>query len=126
MTTDPKSRPRLPLESVRSMAELLRHSRPRAGNERPWTRGPQSGGQCLATQKRSADTGGGSEMGAVETRCVVGIDVAKQTHVICALEAPGGAIRLKPSQIEASADGYARLQGWLASWAGPEATVIGM
>ena len=65
-------------------------------------------------------------MGAEETRCVVGIDVAKPTHVIGALEAPGGAIRRKPSQIAASADGYARLQGWLASWAGPEATVRGM
>src|SRR5215831_5551373 len=107
------------------MAELLRHARPRAGNERPWTRGPQSRGQCLATQTRSAHTGGGSEMAAGETRGVVGIDVAKQTQVICALEAPGGAIWLKPSQIEASAGGYARLQGWLASWAGPAATVIG-
>ena len=61
-----------------------------------------------------------------ETRCVVGIDVAKQTHVVCALEAPGGAIRLKPSQIAANADGYARLQEWLASWAAAEATLIGL
>ncbi len=65
-------------------------------------------------------------MGAMETRCVVGIDVAKQTHVVCALEAPSGAIQCRPSQIEASADGYARLQGWLESWARPEATLIGM
>lgn len=61
-----------------------------------------------------------------ETRCVVGIDVAKQTHVVCALEAPGGAIRLKPSKIEASVEGYARVQEWLQSWAEPAATVIGM
>ena len=65
-------------------------------------------------------------MGAGETRCVVGIDVAKQTHVVCALEALGGAIRLKPSQIEASVAGYARLQGWLESWAEPAAILIGM
>ncbi len=65
-------------------------------------------------------------MGSGETRCVVGIDVAKQTHVVCALEAPGGAIRLKPSKIEASVEGYARVQEWLQSWAEPAATVIGM
>ena len=65
-------------------------------------------------------------MGSMEARCIVGIDVAKQTHVVCALEAPSGAIRLKPSQIAASADGYARLQGWLQGWAGTEATLIGM
>ena len=60
------------------------------------------------------------DVGSGETRCVVGIDVAKQTHVICALAAPSGAIRLKPTQIEASAEGYARLQAWLQSWAGPQ------
>ena len=65
-------------------------------------------------------------MGSGETHCVVGIDVAKQSHVVCALEAPGGAIRLKPSLIEASVDGYARLQEWLESWGEPVATVIGM
>jgi transposase len=67
--------------------------------------------------------------GAGETRYVVGIDVAKQTHVVCALEAPGGAIWLKPSQIAASAAGYARLHEWLQNWAGPqgpEAMLIGM
>jgi len=50
LTTDSKSRPRLPLGSVRSMAELLRHSGPRGGNERPWTRGPRPRGQRLATR----------------------------------------------------------------------------
>src|SRR5215469_5927573 len=73
-----------------------------------------------------ADTRGGSAMGSGEMRYVVGIDVAKQTPVVCALAAPGGAIRLKPSQIEASVEGYARVQGWLQSWAGPEAILIGM
>lgn len=40
-----------------------------------------------------------------ETCCVVGIDVAKQAHVVCALEVPSGAVRQKPSRIEASAEG---------------------
>jgi len=37
-----------------------------------------------------------------EIRCVVGIDVAKQTHVVCALEAPQGALRCQPSRLEAA------------------------
>ena len=45
-----------------------------------------------------------------EIRCVVGIDVAKQAHVVWALEAPSGAIRHKPSRIE---EGYALLRSWL-------------
>ena len=32
-------------------------------------------------------------MTPAEMRCVVGIDVAKQAHVGCALEAPSGALR---------------------------------
>jgi hypothetical protein len=55
-------------------------------------------------------------MTPAEISCVVGIDVAKQTHVVCALEAPGGALRHKPSQIEATQEGYALLLSWLASW----------
>jgi hypothetical protein len=39
------------------------------------------------------------------TRYVVGIDVAKQAHVVCALAAPSGALRHKPSAIAASAEG---------------------
>jgi len=69
------------------------------------------------------------DQGSGEMHCVVGIDVAKHAHVVCALEAPGGAIRLKPSQIEASAEGYARVHEWLQNWAGPqgpEAILIGM
>jgi hypothetical protein len=45
-----------------------------------------------------------------EIRCVVGIDVAKQAHAVCALEAPGGAVRHKPSRIEATGEGYAVLR----------------
>jgi transposase len=51
-----------------------------------------------------------------EIRCVVGIDVAKQAHVVCALEAPSGTLRRKPSQIEATREGHAVLLSWLAAW----------
>ena len=61
-----------------------------------------------------------------EIRCVVGIDVAKQAHVVCALEVPSGAVRHKPSRIEATAAGYALLRSWLQTWAegGPPETVL--
>jgi transposase len=61
-----------------------------------------------------------------QIRCVVGIDVAKQAHVVCALEAPAGAIRYKPSRIEASAEGFAMLLSWLETWGGPGQTLIGL
>jgi transposase len=62
-------------------------------------------------------------------RYIVGIDVAKQAHVVCALEAPSGAIRHKPSAIEATTEGYRLLLSWLTTWrAGepPAAVVIGL
>jgi transposase len=61
-----------------------------------------------------------------EIRCVVGIDVAKQAHVVCALQVPGGAVRHKPSRIEATAEGYELLRSWLQTWAegGPPETVL--
>src|SRR5690348_126857 len=61
-----------------------------------------------------------------EIRCVVGIDVAKQAHVVCALEAPSGTIRHKPSRIEATAEGYALLRSWLETWGSPAQTLIGL
>jgi transposase len=64
-----------------------------------------------------------------ELRCVVGSDVAKQAHVVCALEAPAGAVRHKPSRIEATAEGYALLRSWLETWAeggSPETVLIGL
>jgi transposase len=65
-----------------------------------------------------------------EIRCVVGIDVAKSAHVVCALEAPGGAVRLKSTPIPATADGHAHLLGWPREWAaatgGPGALLIGL
>ncbi len=65
-----------------------------------------------------------------DTRCVVGIDVAKQAHVVCALEAPSGAIRHKPSRIEATieatAEGYALLRSWLQTWGTQETVLLGL
>jgi transposase len=63
---------------------------------------------------------------ALEIRCVVGIDVAKQAHVVCALEAPSGVVRHMPSRIEASAEGYAHLPAWLGSWGTPETILLGL
>jgi len=63
---------------------------------------------------------------APEIRCVVGIDVAKQAHVVCALEAPSGVVRHKPSRIEASAEGYARVRAWLETWGTPDAILLGL
>jgi transposase len=63
---------------------------------------------------------------APEIRCVVGIDVAKQAHVVCALEVPSGVVRHKPSRIEASAEGYAQLRAWLESWGAPETILLGL
>jgi len=53
-----------------------------------------------------------------EIRCVVGIDVAKASHVVCALEAPSGVVLLKSTPIPATAEGYAQVIGWLREWAG--------
>jgi len=52
-----------------------------------------------------------------EIGCVVGIDVAKASHVVCALEVPSGAVRLPSTPIPATAEGYAQLVGWLGQWA---------
>jgi transposase len=60
------------------------------------------------------------------TRCVVGIDVAKHAHVVCALEVPSGTVRHKPSRMEASAEGYAVLRAWLQEWGSPETIVLGL
>jgi transposase len=59
-----------------------------------------------------------------EIRWVVGIDVAKQAHVVCALEAPSGAVRHKPSRIEATAEGYAVVRSWLETWSGQERETV--
>src|SRR5262245_30887794 len=103
------------------MAELLR----RPGlDERLWTREPRPSGQASA----SPGTGAREEdpMLSPETRCGVGIDVAKQAHVVCALEVPSGAVRQKPSRIEASAEGFAVLRAWLQDWGSPETILLGL
>src|SRR5262245_35881608 len=59
-------------------------------------------------------------------RCVVGIDVAKASHVVCALEAPSGAVRLKSTSIAASPAGYAQLGQWLQEWGEPQMLLLGL
>ena len=59
-------------------------------------------------------------------RCVVGIDVAKASHVVCALEAPSGTLRLRATRIEASAQGYDQLVQWLKTWGEPDTVLIGL
>src|SRR5262249_35502461 len=62
-----------------------------------------------------------------EIGCVVGIDVAKASHVVCALEVPSGAVRLPGTPIPATVEGYAQLVGWLRQWEGgdPARLLIG-
>jgi transposase len=54
-----------------------------------------------------------------QVRCVVGIDVAKRGHVVCALDVPGGTVRQPPFKIEATAAGYAQLRERLTRWGRP-------
>src|SRR5258707_592486 len=84
---------------------------------------------CQAGRRVRGTGEEGPAMTPAEIRCVVGIDVAKQGHVVCALEARSGALRQKPSQIEATREGYTLLLSWLATWragAQPEAVLIGL
>src|SRR5260221_1410402 len=57
--------------------------------------------------------------------CVVGLDVAKSTHVVCALEAPSGALRRMSTAIPATAAGHAQLLDWLSGWGEPASLLIG-
>ena len=61
-----------------------------------------------------------------QIQCVVGVDVAKASHGVCALEVPTGRVRQRPKPIAATADGYAELRRWLAEWGTPEQVVIGV
>lgn len=61
-----------------------------------------------------------------QIRCVVGIDIAKEAHVVCALEAPRGAVRQRATRIAATAEGYAQLSRWLEQWGAPEELLIGL
>jgi transposase len=59
-------------------------------------------------------------------RCVVGIDVAKHSHVVCALAVPTGAVRQKALKVEATAEGYAGLCAQLAHWGAPAELLVGV
>ena len=61
-----------------------------------------------------------------EIRGVVGIDVAKSAHVICALQAPSGALRLKSPSIPATAQGHAHVLAWRQEGGEPSTLLIGM
>jgi transposase len=65
-------------------------------------------------------------MVSAQIRCVVGIDVAKASHVVCALEAPTGAPRQRAAKIAATAEGYAQLVEWLQQWGEPAELLIGL
>lgn len=65
-------------------------------------------------------------MVSAQIRCVVGIDVAKASHVVCALEAPTGAPRQRAAKIAATAEGYAQLVEWLQQWGAPAELLIGL
>src|SRR5258706_9576784 len=60
-----------------------------------------------------------------EIGCVVGIDVAKASPVVCALEAPRGAVRLTSASIAASTAGDAQRGQWLREWGEPPTLRIG-
>jgi transposase len=59
-------------------------------------------------------------------RCVVGIDVAKRAHVVCAVDAPTGTVRQRPRTIAATGAGYADLRTWLGEWGTPATLLIGI
>jgi transposase len=61
-----------------------------------------------------------------QMQCVVGIDVAKRSHVVGAVEAATGKVRQRPKQLEATRAGYAELREWLAVWGAPETLLIGV
>src|SRR5262245_6645781 len=61
-----------------------------------------------------------------QIQCVVGIDVAKRSHVVCALDAITGQVRQRPKRMEATPAGYAELQGWLVQWGPPPSLLIGL
>src|SRR5262249_3777397 len=55
-----------------------------------------------------------------------GIDVAKDAHVVCALEAPSGTVRQRATRIAATAEGYAQLGRWLLAWGTPAEVLMGL
>jgi transposase len=67
-----------------------------------------------------------SAMLAPEIRYVVGIDVAKRTHTLCALDAQTGKVHLRPRTIEASAAGYAEVCALLQTRGEPPTILVGL
>jgi transposase len=65
-------------------------------------------------------------MMSAQIRCVVGIDVAKDAHVVCALEAPSGVVRQRATRIAAAREGYAQLVQWLQTWGKSDTLLIGL
>jgi transposase len=63
---------------------------------------------------------------APEIRYVVGIDVAKRTHTLCALDAQTGKVQLRPRTIAATAAGYAEVCALLQTWGEPQAVLVGL
>jgi transposase len=63
---------------------------------------------------------------APEIRYVVGIDVAKWSHTVCALDAQTGKMQLRPRTIAATAAGYAELCTLLQSWGAPPTILLGL
>lgn len=57
---------------------------------------------------------------------VVGIDVAKHAHVVCALAIPSGAIHLAPQSIAATRAGYDQLLAQLTRWGPPQLILLGL
>ena len=57
---------------------------------------------------------------------VVGIDIAKQAHVVCALNAHTGQMHLRPRSFPATAQGYADLQAVVQQWGAPSTILVGL
>src|SRR4029434_7037822 len=105
-------RPRPPGAGRAPMSKVTAPGRP--GRRRATQRPPGTPGR----------KGGGGTMLDPAVRCVVGIDVAKRSHVVCALDAPTGALHQKAFKIEATAAGYAELGARLAHWGAPPELLI--
>jgi transposase len=65
-------------------------------------------------------------MVSAQIQCVVGIDVAKEAHVICALEASTGALKQRALKIPATAEGYAQLGRALQQWGTQDSVLLGL
>jgi transposase len=55
---------------------------------------------------------------------VVGIDVAKQSHMVCALHSPSGHMQLSPTRIAATREGYTQVLSWLGTWTTEPASIL--